>query len=42
MCTDFGRRTRTDDLPATVATVGTEVDDPVARLDDVQVVLNDQ
>src|SRR5215813_2976598 len=35
------RRTGSDDAPAVVAALGPEVDDPVRRLDDVHVVLDD-
>src|SRR5687768_7353651 len=39
---DFLRRSRGDDVPSPRPPFGTKVDDPVRRLDDVEIVLDDQ
>src|SRR5690242_11729838 len=41
MLRDLFRRAGANQLPARIAALGAEVDDPVARADDVEVVLDD-
>ncbi len=42
MCTDLSRRANANNLATALATIGSQVDDPVGGANEIEVVLNDQ